>query len=170
MSRSRERKRNRMCGFDYSGSGYYFVTICTQNQELFFGDVKNGKMILNNCGIIANKCWRDLPNHYWNCKLDEFVIMPNHVHGIIVINNDIRRERFETVPYNLSEMIRGFKTFSSRRINESQLQNIIFRFKWQKSFYDHIIRNQKSLNNIRKYIKNNPINWDLDRNNPNMLA
>ncbi|MFH1392549.1 MAG: transposase [bacterium] len=175
----RERKLNRLSGYDYSDFGYYFVTICTQNRELFFGDVENQRMILNEFGKIADKCWRDLPNHYWNCKLDEFVIMPNHVHGIIVIDNDTENgfrfcvgnglKPFPTNKnkYSLSEMMRGFKTFSSHRINKTQ--NIIFRFQWQKSFYDRIIRNNSELYRIRNYIINNPLKWDFDRNNPDNL-
>ncbi|MBX3043464.1 MAG: hypothetical protein KIT33_05120 [Candidatus Kapabacteria bacterium] len=81
------RKRNRLKDFDYSNDGYYFVTICTQNREEFFGKIKNGKMILNEYGAIVEKCWFDLPNHYKNCLLDEFIIMPNHIHGIVIIEN-----------------------------------------------------------------------------------
>ena len=94
----RSRKLNRWPGYDYSQSGLYFITIVTHHRIEWFGRVVNGEMILNQYGRIARDCWLDLPNHYPNCKLDEFVIMPNHVHGIVVIDNASRRERSVTVP------------------------------------------------------------------------
>ena len=127
-------------------------------------------MVLNKYGHIIENCYLDLINHYPNCLLDEFVIMPNHFHGIIIIQNTNQPvidlsvgnglKPFPT-RYSLSEIIRGFKTFSSRKIHELGLNSFI----WQKSFYDNIIRNKYSLYYIREYIKNNPINWNDDRNN-----
>jgi putative transposase len=121
---------------------------------------------LSQYGEIVNQCWNDLPNHYLNCSLDAFVIMPNHIHGIMVIKNDkIVGNGLKPFPtHGLSEMIRGFKTFSSRKINEGIKGDN--KFHWQKSFYDHVIRNEKSLDNLRRYIQNNPLKWDLDRENP----
>jgi REP element-mobilizing transposase RayT len=162
----RERKQTRLKNYDYSQHGYYFVTICAQNREQWFGKVEKGEMILNPYGKIVNECWDDLPEHYAHCSLDSFVIMPNHVHGIIVIDNDKTvgngLKPFPT--HGLSEMIRGFKTFSSRKINEGIKSDN--KFQWQKSFYDHIIRGEKSLDLIREYIQNNPLKWELDRENP----
>jgi REP element-mobilizing transposase RayT len=144
----------------------------------------------------VKKCWLDLPNHYKHCKLDEFIIMPNHIHGIIIIENNNARndlKLFHTSPpvrngfkpfhtlspvrngfkpfhepkqYGLSEIIRGFKTFSSRQINET---NPTHAFQWKKSFYDHVIRNEESLNNIRQYIINNPLQWVIEQNNKENL-
>ena len=94
----RNRKLNRWPGYDYSQSGLYFITIVTHKRIEWFGRVEYGEMILNQYGRIARDCWLDLPNHYPNCKLDEFVIMPNHVHGIVVIDNASRRERSVNVP------------------------------------------------------------------------
>jgi len=82
-----KRKPNRLRDYDYSQDGYYFVTICTKDRKEFFGRVKEEKMNLNNYGEIVNQCWYELPKHYLNCSLDSVVIMPNHFHGIIVINN-----------------------------------------------------------------------------------
>lgn len=161
----RHRKLNRLKNFDYSLSGYYFVNICVNKRKCVFGEIKNGIMILNQYGKIIKKHYLDLTNHYSNCLLDEFIIMPNHIHGIIVIRytNQSVGNGFKPFPtnYSLSEIIRGFKTFSSRSIHESGL-NL---FRWQKSFYDHIIRNEYSLNKIRQYIRDNPQNWNNDRNN-----
>jgi len=82
-----KRKPNRLRDYDDSQDGYYFVTICTKGRREFFGDIREANIDLNRYGEIANQCWRDLPRHYPNCPLDSFVIMPNHVHGIIVIDN-----------------------------------------------------------------------------------
>jgi REP element-mobilizing transposase RayT len=161
----RERKRNRLKDYNYSQDGYYFVTICTKDRREFFGGVAEGKMSLNKHGEIVNQCWYELPKHYLNCSLDSFVIMPNHVHGIIVINNEnIVGNGLKPFPtYGLSEIIRGFKTFSSRTINEMIKGGS--KFQWQKSFYDHVIRDEKSLHNLRHYITFNSLKWELDIEN-----
>ena len=163
-----------MRNFDYASDGYYFITICVKNRMEYFGDVENNKMILNDYGEIVRFCWLDLVNHYWNCRLDEYVIIPNHFHGIIEINNnyegtdlksvrtDLKSVRTDLKKYSLSAIIQGFKIFSSRRINEKNPEVL---FRWQRSFYDHIIRNEESLNRIREYIKSNPSKWFRDRNN-----
>lgn len=184
-----------MRGYDYAQDGFYFVTICVKNQIECFGSVSDSRMNLNEFGKIVENCWHDLINHYWNCRLDEFIIMPNHVHGIVEINNFARNHMYEgaglkparTDPpartdlvnnnekcdraklfkYSLSEIIRGFKSFSSRRINEINQKNV---FRWQRSFHDHIIRDEKSLWRIREYIKNNPSKWEVDRNNQKNLG
>jgi REP element-mobilizing transposase RayT len=169
----RERKRNRLKNYNYSQEGYYFVTICTKDKEEWFGKVEDGKMVLNTYGEVAKSCWFDLPKHYLNCSLDSIVIVPNHVHGIIVVHGErIVGNGFKPFPtHDLSEIIRGFKTFSSRRINEEMKGND--KFQWQKSFYDHVIRNDRSLDNLRQYIINNPVKWELDienrRNEANRL-
>lgn len=152
-----QRKRTRYKDFDYSSDGYYFITICVENRNNFFGIIYNGKINLNAYGNILEKCWLDLPNHY-NCTIDYYSIMPDHFHGIIIIE---RSTNSNNKNYSLSEIIRGFKTFSSRKIN-LELQNKD-KFKWQKSFYDRIIRNEKELYQIRKYIEQNPLKWEFDK-------
>jgi putative transposase len=130
-----ERKLNRLSGYDYSAAGAYFITICVKNMVCTFGEIIKDSMELNELGKIVNHTWVDLPNHYKNIELSEFIIMPNHVHGIIhIIENKI------TPAKPLSEVIRGFKTFSSRRINETNPKE---KFQWQKSYYDRIIRNER---------------------------
>ena len=121
---------------------------------------------LNEIGETVKQCWDDLPNHYANCKLDEFVIMLDHVHGIVIIDNEIGVEaglkpastNDHSKRHGLFEIIRGFKTFSSRRINK--IQNSFY-FQWQRDYYEHIIRNENELNRIRKYIINNPLKWEI---------
>ncbi len=172
----------RFKGWDYSSKGSYFVTICTQDRDNLFGGVVKGKMELNQYGNIVNQCWFDLPNHYENIRLDAFVVMPNHIHGIIIIdNNIINYHDVETgfnpvstiVPTNtiippyitiqtknrdgLFEFIRALKTFSGRRINE--LRQSPRKTVWQPRFHDHIIRDNDEFYRIRQYIINNPINF-----------
>ena len=128
-------------------------------------------MVLNGLGYIVKKCWYDLPKHYHNCILDQFVVMPNHVHAIIKISDppDITvGAGLKPAPTNhpLTEILRGFKTFSSRRINEIMINK---KFKWQRSYHDRIIRNYRELCIKRKYIFDNPMKWWRDRNNRGYL-
>ena len=160
----------RLKGYDYSRDGAYFITICTKNKFRLFGEIKNynndecvetglrpvststpptPQMILSNIGQIVTDCWYDLPNHYPNIILDEFIVMPDHIHGIIIIRNGSDNK----LKHGLSEFIRAFKSFSSRRINELNKTKISI---WQPRFHDHIIRSDNELNRIRLYINNNP--------------
>lgn len=151
----------RLQNYDYSNDGAYFVTICTKNRECHLGEIVNGEMTETIQGKIIRESWLDLPNHYRNCILDEFIVMPNHVHGIIFIDNDSVETGLK--PVSLSEIMRGFKTFSARKINEYlNTQETPF---WQSRFYDHIIRNENELARIREYIIDNPLKWELDENN-----
>jgi len=168
------RKQNRLNGYDYSQSNYYFVTICTQNRKYIFGDIANNEMILNDAGDMVNFWWQETFKKYKNISIDEYIIMPNHIHGIINIavgarsprpdNNKIigRGNRAPTI----GNIIAYFKYQTTKQINESQ--NTPGKKIWQRNYYDHIIRNDKSLNNIRQYIKNNPATWNTDENNINI--
>ncbi len=166
-----DRKRIRLKGYDYTKPGYYFITINTNKKIEHIGKIRNGKVDLNESGKIIDTVWREIPNHYSNCELDEYVIMPNHFHGIIKLNEF--REGLTALPnkneypnkinHGLPEIIRGFKTFSSKTINEKIKPEQ--KFRWQKSYHDRIIRNERELNNVRKYILDNPINWEYDKNN-----
>lgn len=177
----RQRKRQRLRGFDYAADGAYFITICVQDRACVFGDIRDDTMILNSAGQIVRQCWQDLPHHYSHCVLDAYCVMPNHVHGIVMIaangrvGNGLKpfptamltttmHDPFPTVAakhHGLSEIIRGFKTFSSRRINASDAD---VSFRWQKSFHDRIIRHEDELQRIREYIVCNPQNWNTDVN------
>jgi len=171
----RQRKPNRLKNFDYSSVGYYYITICTKNKQHYFGEILDNKMILNEYGKIINKYWKSIPNHYQNVLLDEFIIMPNHIHGIVVIirlnNNNqstvgtghcpVPTINMQNNHYGLlSKIINGFKNVSTKTIRKQTNS-----FQWQRSFYEHIIRNEESLNKIRQYVRENPINWNNDRNN-----
>ncbi len=150
------RKLNRLQGFDYSQNGGYFVTICTAKCEFSLSEIVNNGVALSPIGEIVKKHWLNLEIFFNNCHLDLFVIMPNHFHGIIFIDNNLKSDKQNS----LSNFIRNFKSFSSNEINKT-FQNQYF--KWQKSFYDIIIRDEQSLENIRTYIINNPINWSNDK-------
>jgi putative transposase len=176
----------RLNGYDYSRNGAYFITICTKRHLCLFGNIdvetglrpvstnksdksdnsdisnKTGKKTirinLSEEGKIVTVCWFDLLNHYSNIILDEFIVMPNHVHGIIIIQNYTGEKQ----KHGLSEFVRAFKSFSSRRINEFRKSNNSET--WQQRYYDHIIHSDNELDRIRKYIKNNPDNWLTDQN------
>lgn len=175
-----QRRSIRLPGFDYSQFGAYFITICSQNREELFGEIVNGEMVLNDYGELVQFTWNDLVNHMTGIELGEFVIMPNHVHGIVMIvgdeysvgagsepapTNDARTEpaRTETKRMKrqpLSEIVRQFKTFSARRINEKRGTTGIP--VWQRNYWEHIIRNDEEHEAISAYILNNPGQWELD--------
>ncbi|MEA1786425.1 transposase [Arenibacter sp. GZD96] len=166
--------------WDYGWNAAYFVTICTQNRLYWFGDMKGRKMELSAIGNIANSCWLEIPTHFPFVELGVHIIMPNHVHGIVIINKSVDGQNVETqnsasLPTppteldkprnqfgpqskNLASIIRGFKigvTKNARLIHPD--------FQWQSRFHDHIIRDDKSFQNISNYIINNPANWKGDK-------
>ena len=157
----------RLKGYDYTQPGAYFVTICTHQRRCLFGDVVGGEMRLNELGDFVWATWHDLPNHVPHVQLDAFVVMPNHVHGIIIIRDvGAGSEPAPTTKrHGLPEIVRQFKTFSARRINRRR--GTPGQPVWQRNYYEHIIRHEESLNRIRDYILTNPLRWNLDRENPN---
>ena len=153
----RPRRRSlRLPGYDYSQPGAYFITACTQNRVMLFGEVIDGDVRQNEMGTIVQQIWDDLPTHYRGIDRDGFIVMPNHVHGIIILADG--SERHHAIP----EIVRGFKTFSARRVNERAGRRGVL---WQRGYYEHVIRNEKSLNRIRAYIENNPAQWADDPEN-----
>jgi len=171
--------------WDYSKYGYYFVTICTKEKKSLLGNVVEDKVLLNECGKIIKEIWLQIPQQFENVELDEFVIMPNHIHGIIFIcKNNIRRDSINRVstdnrvitkePFiknnpmyfelSLGKIIRWFKAKAAYEIHHHQK---LKEFSWQPRFYEHIIRNEKSLQQIREYIFLNPLQWVIDDENPN---
>lgn len=238
------RRSIRLKGYDYAEAGAYFVTICTKGRVCLFGEIVNGDMQLNEFGKIVMATWADLPAHYAGVELDAFVVMPNHVHGIVVLTSgglprtdvdpgpmgagfkpapthpadtppadrpaghpvDTRPADHPTrhpLPHGnpdpdpvgaglkpalarpahsphpatprdpgpaavskrhgLPEVVRGFKTFTARRINERRGSPGIA--VWQRTYFEHVIRDQRSLDRIRRYIVENPMRWDLDSEN-----
>ena len=161
MNPERKRKPTRLSGYDYSSPGFYFATICTHQRECRFRQVIDGEMHLNNAGKIAWQGWEPLSRGYPNIGIEHFVVMPNHVHGLIEIKPfDVFQHK---KPHDLSEIIRGFKTWSAIRIN--RVQNSAGAPVWQRSFYDQIIRNEKQLQTVVDYIRMNSERWDEDKEN-----
>ena len=164
--------------WDYTSDGYYFVTICTRDRQCFFGNVIAGKMQLSDIGLIIAQEWQKTPQIRPNVQLDEWVVMPNHLHGIIIINNPVetfrrnvsttnddrqpKNNKSRLKPNSLGSIIGQFKSVCTKQIWKMGFND----FRWQPRFHDHIIRDEESLRQIRKYIINNPNQWELDRNNP----
>lgn len=151
--------------WDYGQNAAYFITICTKNRIHYFGEIIEQKMCLSPLGECAESCWNDIPNHFPFVKLGVFVVMPNHVHGIIMIDKDIKpspaiylddgaRNKFDAQSKNIASIIRGFK------IGVTKKSKLVYTdFKWQSRFHDHIIRNDIDYQRINDYIENNPLNW-----------
>lgn len=171
---NRGRRSIRLRGYDYTAAGAYFITICTQDRECLFGHVKDASVHYNPFGKIAAECWQQIPDHFPNVRLDEWVVMPNHVHGIIVIVSGTHAVgRTHASPLrvyrgpdrgSIGAIVGSYKSAVTKRIN-------VLRGKpgervWQREYHDRIIRNDDEWERIRWYIRRNPEKWDSDRNNP----
>ena len=157
----------RLKDYDYSQAGAYFITVCTHNRECLFGEMANGEMRLNGLGEIVKMVLLELTHHYEHVELDEFAIMPNHVHSIIILHDAVGAglKPAPTIKrHGVPEIVRGFKTFSARHIN--QTRNTPGARVWQRNYYEHVIRNDDELNQMREYITQNQMQWDLDEENP----
>jgi len=151
------RRSIRLPGYDYSQPGAYFITICIWQRECLLGDIQDGNILLSPYGEVVNFNWFNLTRVYPHIELDSFAIMPNHIHGIVIIK-DRNQDR------GLSEIVRGLKTFSARRIN--QLRSVSGIPVWQRGYYEHIIRNEITFSKIQEYIINNPSKWEMDEMHP----
>ncbi len=188
------RRSIRLQGYDYSQNGAYFITLCAKDRKPIFGKIVNGEMQLSPFGVIVRDEWLKTSEMRKNIEMDEFIVMPNHFHGIIVIDDGIgrdarhrvqdldlkgtgtvhraptekapTREQFGKPTSNtIPTIIRGFKAAVTKQINTIQINagkyNLPERI-WQKNYYEHVIRNEVSLNKIREYIMHNPLNWKED--------
>jgi len=171
-------KSTRLVDWDYTTAWWYYVTICTKNHECFFGEIKKRDVVLSEIGKIIKEEWLKTKLVRENIELDEFVIMPNHIHGIIIIDDvettgsviskekkeAFQQETTQRVVFtklqknSLGSIIGQFKSVCTKRIRRMGIKD----FQWQSNYYDHIIRNQKDLDRIRKYIQQNPLRWELD--------
>jgi putative transposase len=167
------RRSIRLKGYDYAGEGLYFITICTSEKQYLFGQFVDAQMQLSDIGAQAQKCWAEIPQHFPNVVLHEYVIMPNHVHGIIEIVG----------AKNLSPRVTDDSEFGTRANDDSPLRpngtsktvgSIIRGFKigvtkfaghsvWQRNYYEHIIRDYVDYLRIADYISDNPKNWNRDK-------
>ncbi len=160
INRYPARKNTRLSTFDYSSGGHYFITICTHERTCFFGEVIDGEMLLNSCGEMVASMWAEIPRRFNQAHLDAYIVMPNHIHGIIVLEEGL----------SLSSVIQTFKSVCTNgyiRGVHNQEWKKFYQALWQRSFYDHVIRNQKDLLRIQEYIVNNPLQWSMDDENPN---
>ena len=179
----KQRKQIRLKKYDYSYAGWYFVTICTQNREYLLGNIIDGKMILNKFGKIVDEKIKEL-TVYKNVEIDIYCVMPNHIHLILIIvgadpcvrpltkiinpvlNIDLGSTRGSTP--TIGEYVKRFKSLTTFIYIDNVKNNHWEPFQkrlWQRNYFEHIIRMKFDLNRIRQYIKNNPLNWNKDRNN-----
>ena len=183
MTKTSIRKpHNRLKNHDYSLNGYHFVTVCSKNRNNIFGEYKyvgeglassrnmsaRNNVQLTIIGQIIDNQWNDIENQYDNVDLDQYTIMPNHLHGILVVDkNDINKRADARPAPTISDIVCSFKSKCTveylKHIKQNNL-NVSSKI-WQRSFYDHIIRTERSLNAIREYISNNPVNWEQDIDN-----
>jgi putative transposase len=186
------RRSVRLRGYDYGWQGYYAVTICSQSRQCLFGTIEKGKVLLSDAGKIIEKIWNETPHVRREIRLDAFVIMPNHIHGIVQIKREDGEEEHTSDWMNESEgrtsraplpiegraygsrdrqsvstFVAGFKATTTHQINLLRGSRG-FRL-WQRSFHEHIIRDEADLCNHREYIMNNPMNWERDQNNPDSI-
>jgi putative transposase len=173
------RRPLRLRDYDYRQNNAYFITICICHSQSLLGSFKGEELSINQFGEILNKCWIELPSHYPDIELDVFTVMPTHVHGIVLFDSAGLREGLKPSPTDkketthcktgksLFEIVRAFKTFSGRRINEER--NLIGTRVWQRGYYEHVIRNEADLAETREYIVHNPLKWFADHENPIQL-
>ncbi len=179
------RRSIRLKGYDYLQAGLYFITICTQNQLCLFGKIENGGMILNDAGMMIKTVWHEIPVYYYEFNVHKFVVMPNHVHGIIQIISNPKsvgagprarpiNEWQQTMgqpqgvapTMSLSDIVHRFKTLTTKRYTDGVNNNDWPRFNkklWQRNYYEHIIRDEKSYYQISEYIQTNPLKWQDDK-------
>jgi REP element-mobilizing transposase RayT len=186
---NRHRRSTRLQSWDYAQSAPYFVTICTEDRLCVFGEIVEDASHLNRYGQIAEACWQAIPAHFPHVELDAFVVMPNHVHGILLIvsdaptndvtvndsrgaamlrpYDDVRKpHQIGVQPRSLSAIVRSYKSAVAKQIN--QLRNTPGATLWQRNYYDRIIRNQRELEAKRQYVEDNPMQWALDEENPDV--
>ena len=156
------RKSIRLRFFDYSQPNAYFVTICTRNRACLFGRIINDAMHLNNVGRIAHDIWERISSHFPGVILDEWVVMPNHIHGIIIIADSVGGAASRRSP--VSVVVGSYKSAVAKRIGN--LKGTPAGSVWQRGYYDHVIRNPAAMDRIRRYIAENPARWSRDPENP----
>jgi putative transposase len=175
------RRSIRLKRHDYAQAGEYYVTLCVKNRECLLGEIFQDQVKLSPIGEIAKACWKEIPQHFSNAGLDEFVIMPNHIHGILSLKehaHDLvgveyiqpqrggprqkRNEYQHVIPKSVGSIVRSFKGAVTRKCRQKELAG----FRWQSGFYEHVIRNAKDLERIRRYILENPVNWNADDEHP----
>jgi REP element-mobilizing transposase RayT len=164
---TKSRKIIRLKEYDYSQPGYYFITICTANRRCIFGEVDHDRLVLSNIGEIVNKWWHNISEHFPNVELDEMQIMPNHVHAIVIIKSEARAgsanpNAFLGMP-TLGQIVAYWKYQVVKEIHRDLSPTMDI---WQDRYFDRILRDEKALEAARNYIRENPLKWSLDSENP----
>jgi putative transposase len=153
MVKKPQRKSPRLPDYDYSKAGGYFITICTYQKEHHFGHITTGQMVLNEIGQIAHNRWEMIPEFFPSVELNDYVVMPNHIHGILFLNDTHDKQP------TIGSIIANYKASVTR------IARADFDFTptlWQSRYHDHIIRNEPDLNRIREYVLTNPARWEAD--------
>lgn len=172
------RRSIRLAGFDYSREALYYVTLCCEDRASLFGEIIDRQMFLSTPGKIAQACWLEIPDHFPNAVLHDFIIMPNHVHGIVELNNDAehdlkelkyrkgsypeipQRHAFQRlIPRSIGSIVKGFKIGVTKWMRANTEIHVV----WQRDYYEHIIRDEEDYRRISDYIQDNPANWEKDR-------
>jgi putative transposase len=160
------RRSIRLQGYDYASAGAYFITICTEKRKCLLGDIVNGQMVLNDLGRVVSRAWEWLGKQYDYVETVELVVMPNHLHGVIIINDESTGGS-RTAPTEqaasrkpIGGLVGAFKTVSTKGVNS--LRGTPGVPVWQRNYYEHIIRNDDDMTSIRQYIQDNPAGWEKD--------
>ena len=166
------RRSLRLPRFDYTRQGAYFVTVCARNRACLFGEIVDGEMRLNDIGRVAHRIWEEIPIHFPQVEIDAWVVMPNHIHGVLVIvgptvgathASPLQRPAGPS-KRSIGAIVGSYKSAVSKRINAMRGTPGVS--VWQRNFYEHVIRNESTLNRIRQYIADNPARWAEDPENP----
>jgi REP element-mobilizing transposase RayT len=172
----RTRRSIRLPGFDYSSPGNYFVTVCADRRRCLFGRIEKDETVLTGLGEAARKCWIEIPQHFPNVEIDSYVVMPNHLHGILVINpkfpeasrqprSTLIAESFgKPVSGSIPTIVRSFKAAVTKHAHESGL--LFSGVVWQRGYFEHVLRDDREFVNANDYIIKNPLRWAFDEENP----
>jgi REP element-mobilizing transposase RayT len=161
------RRLTRLPSYDYSQEGAYFITVCTLGRLCLFGDVIHDTVQPNECGQAVTDVWNLLSRHFPHVQTFAFVLMPNHVHGVLLFQ-DVGEEaacpNHGRPRHGLPDVVGAFKSYSARAVN--RIRGTRGQPVWQRGYYDHVIRSESTLARIGEYIANNPLQWNLDHDNP----
>jgi REP element-mobilizing transposase RayT len=168
------RKSIRLPGHDYASPGVYFITVCTHQRACLFGAIAGDIMHLNAPGALAQTAWLDTPRHFPNVDVDTLMVMPNHLHAILILHHMVGAKHASPLPVggkakgtsrgSLPAVVQAFKSAAARRINADR--GTPGAAVWQRGYFEHIIRTPDDLDRLRRYIESNPLRWALDRENP----
>lgn len=156
MRRYKRKNSLRLKGYDYSQAGAYFVTILTYKRQHYFGEIIDSKMSLSPFGEVASRCWYEIPAHMPSVELDAFVIMPNHMHGILILHDDSPKNP------SLGHVINTYKGAVTRLTRQAPHHFTDENPLWHRNFHDHIIRSNTSYRYIANYVQTNPARWEDD--------